>query len=119
MALFPSVIELSSLDGTNGFKLSGAAAYDFSGFPVVSAGDINGDGIGDLIIGAEGSDPHGDYSGMWCSAAPPASPPTSSCRASTAATVSSSAAWPQATSPGSRPHPPATSTVTASPTSSS
>jgi Ca2+-binding RTX toxin-like protein len=57
------VIELSSLDGTNGFKLSGVNAYDISGFSVASAGDVNGDGFGDLIIGAPGADPNGDPSG--------------------------------------------------------
>ena len=52
---FPSNIDLSTLNGTNGFKISGVAAFDDSGFSVASAGDINGDGIDDLIIGAPGS----------------------------------------------------------------
>ena len=47
----------------NGFKLSGAAADDHSGFSVASAGDVNGDGFADLIVGAYGADPHGGYSG--------------------------------------------------------
>ena len=45
-------LDLSALDGTNGFRLSGAAAYDRSGFAVSTAGDVNGDGIDDLLIGA-------------------------------------------------------------------
>jgi len=45
-------LNLSALTGTNGFKISGAAAGDFSGFAVSNAGDVNGDGIADLIIGA-------------------------------------------------------------------
>ncbi len=49
---FAANLDLSSLDGSNGFKLSGGASYDFSGGSVASAGDVNGDGIGDLIIGA-------------------------------------------------------------------
>src|SRR5215211_3941913 len=63
MALFPSAIDLASLDGSNGFKLSGEAAQDFSGRSVASAGDLNGDGFADLIIGAYGADPHGSNSG--------------------------------------------------------
>ena len=60
---FAANLDLSSLDGTNGFKLSGVAAYDFSGFSVASAGDVNGDGFADLIVGAYGADPHGSNSG--------------------------------------------------------
>lgn len=41
MAQYPAVIELSSLDGSNGFRISGEAAYDFSGISVASAGDVN------------------------------------------------------------------------------
>ena len=40
----PGQIDLASLDGTNGFKIS-------AGNTVNQAGDINGDGINDLIIG--------------------------------------------------------------------
>ncbi len=54
---------LSSLSGANGFKLAGLAAYDRSGTSVASAGDINGDGYDDLIIGAPNADPHGGNSG--------------------------------------------------------
>ena len=54
------VLDLSMLDGTNGFTLTGIDAYDRSGFSVSSAGDVNGDGYDDLIIGASGADPNGD-----------------------------------------------------------
>jgi hypothetical protein len=60
---FAPVFELSTLDGSNGFKLSGGAAYDLSGFSVSDAGDVNGDGFGDLIIGALAADPNGEASG--------------------------------------------------------
>ena len=55
-------LELSSLDGSNGFALNGLVSNDLSGYSVSNAGDINGDGIDDLIIGAPGADPNGNYS---------------------------------------------------------
>ena len=57
---FASAIELNSLDGTTGFRLDGVAADDFSGISVSGAGDVNGDGFQDLIIGAEGADSNGN-----------------------------------------------------------
>ena len=59
----PPNIDLSSLDGTTGFKLSGVAAGDQSGFSVTSAGDVNGDGFADVTVGARRADPHGNNSG--------------------------------------------------------
>jgi len=56
-------LELSSLDGTNGFKIYGAEAYDSSGSAVSAAGDINGDGIDDVIIGAPNASRVSGYSG--------------------------------------------------------
>jgi hypothetical protein len=60
---FAANLNLSTLNGSNGFKLSGGAASDFSGHSVSAAGDVNRDGFGDLIIGAVGADPNGSYSG--------------------------------------------------------
>ncbi|MEH2058871.1 MAG: hypothetical protein V7K97_22490 [Nostoc sp.] len=54
--------KLSFLNGTNGFAINGIAAYDFSGGSVSNAGDINNDGIDDLIIGASSADPNGNQS---------------------------------------------------------
>ncbi|WP_297326066.1 integrin alpha, partial [Nitrosomonas sp.] len=58
-----TAINLSSLDGSNGFRLDGTAADDFSGRPVSSAGDVNGDGLDDVIVGARSADSNGYYSG--------------------------------------------------------
>jgi hypothetical protein len=43
----------------NGFRIDGAAAGDQSGRSVAPAGNVNGDGAGDLIIGAPGAGPGG------------------------------------------------------------
>jgi Ca2+-binding RTX toxin-like protein len=60
---FGANIDLSALDGTNGFKLSGVTSGDTTGKSVASAGDVNGDGYDDVIIGASQADPHGANSG--------------------------------------------------------
>ncbi|MEQ8464997.1 DUF4347 domain-containing protein [Coleofasciculus sp. E1-EBD-02] len=52
-------LELSNLDGSNGFVLNGVDEDDYSGHSLSGAGDINGDGIDDLIIGANRADPDG------------------------------------------------------------
>ncbi|MEM9271740.1 MAG: cadherin-like domain-containing protein [Cyanobacteria bacterium P01_F01_bin.143] len=55
----PSIsVELSSLGGKNGFVINGIDRDDFSGWSVSNAGDFNGDGTDDLIIGARGADPN-------------------------------------------------------------
>ena len=56
---FSASLDLSNLDGSNGFVISGIDANDFSGRSVSSAGDVNGDGIDDLIIGAYRADANG------------------------------------------------------------
>jgi Ca2+-binding RTX toxin-like protein len=59
-------VELSEIqlgDNEDGFVINGVAAFDKSGTSVSSAGDVNGDGFDDLIIGAQSDDPNGDASG--------------------------------------------------------
>ncbi len=60
---FDKSLNLSKLNGSNGFRLNGVAEDDATGYSVSSAGDVNGDGLGDLIIGASRADPSGDSSG--------------------------------------------------------
>ena len=56
---FPDPLLLSSLDGSNGFRIVGAAAGDNAGRSVGGAGDVNGDGIPDIVVGAQNANPHG------------------------------------------------------------
>lgn len=60
---FASILDVSTLDGSNGFRLAGASTGDATGEAVSAAGDINGDGFGDIIIGAGSAGPNGDGSG--------------------------------------------------------
>ena len=54
---FPAAIDLVNVAaGIGGFVVHGADADDQSGSSVSSAGDINGDGFDDLIIGAYRAD---------------------------------------------------------------
>src|SRR5919199_369311 len=57
--MFGPTFNLSELNGSNGFAINGIATPDYSGRSVSSAGDVNGDGIDDLIIGAKYADPNG------------------------------------------------------------
>jgi hypothetical protein len=51
------------LDDPSGFVINGVAEGDLSGTSVSGAGDVNGDGLDDLIIGASHDDPNGSNSG--------------------------------------------------------
>jgi hypothetical protein len=58
-----SAINLSAIadasNPTGGFVINGEAALDFSGWSVSCAGDVNGDGLDDLIVSAFFADPNG------------------------------------------------------------
>ena len=56
--MFEPTFNLSDLNGSNGFAINGIGAFDRSG-SVSSAGDVNGDGFDDVIIGAAFADPNG------------------------------------------------------------
>jgi hypothetical protein len=60
---FEATLNLSSLNGSNGFRLAGVAEGDQTGRSVSSAGDFNGDGFADVLIGAAGADANGVDSG--------------------------------------------------------
>jgi len=49
---FASNFDINSLNGNNGFKIAGLNSVNNLGTNVSDAGDINGDGISDLIVGA-------------------------------------------------------------------
>jgi Ca2+-binding RTX toxin-like protein len=56
-------LDLIELDGTNGFKVVGAAPGDAVGWSVALGPDLNHDGFADLVIGAPGTDFNGTDSG--------------------------------------------------------
>jgi VCBS repeat-containing protein len=49
---FPAVLDLATLAAGDGFKIQGDANYDHAGSSVSSAGDVNGDGYDDLLVGS-------------------------------------------------------------------
>lgn len=59
---FTAGLDLSALDSTDGFRLDGIDGSDRSGRSVSGAGDVDGDGFADLIIGAYRADPNGNSS---------------------------------------------------------
>lgn len=50
---FDDPLNLRTLDPGDGFKIIGAETYDYVGSSLAAAGDVNGDGFADVIIGAE------------------------------------------------------------------
>ena len=54
------LLDLASLDGTNGIRFEGIAADDLTGCSVSGAGDVDGDGYNDLLFGAYRASPLGE-----------------------------------------------------------
>ncbi len=55
---FAATLDLTSLDGSNGFRILGAVQFDRTGEHVAGAGDFNGDGFDDLLV-------QGDFVGTY------------------------------------------------------
>lgn len=49
---FPAIIDVTTVNGQNGFQINGALPYDQIGGFINGVGDVNGDGIEDMLIGA-------------------------------------------------------------------
>ena len=56
-----NLLSTDDLDGSNGVIVKGIDAYDSSGYSVSNAGDVNGDGFDDVVIGA----PFAEYSDFY------------------------------------------------------
>ena len=66
-----------SMNSTADVFLTGAAASDWFGVSISTAGDVNGDGYSDVIVGAPNNDAGGNDAGrayLYLSSAPPAKP---------------------------------------------
>jgi hypothetical protein len=59
-AASPPVDLADVAEGAGGFVINGIDPFDYSGSSVSGAGDVNGDGLADVIVGAHEADPAGE-----------------------------------------------------------
>ena len=59
---FPADFPLATLTGANGFKITGESTHDYAGRAVL-AGDVNGDGLADVLVGAIGLEAQNEFRG--------------------------------------------------------
>lgn len=71
----PEFVELAALNGVNGFAIHGAGANDGLGGQVSGAGDVNGDGLEDVIVSAANADAGGGAAFVVYGVTPPAGVP--------------------------------------------
>ena len=60
---FTATLDLTALNGANGFRINGANNNDYFGHSISTAGDVNGDGFSDILLSAPGADEGGSNRG--------------------------------------------------------
>ncbi|HYE46397.1 MAG TPA: hypothetical protein VEA44_11570 [Caulobacter sp.] len=63
MADFPAVIDVGAMGAATGFRIDGPEPGSYFGWSAASAGDVNGDGLLDFVIGSRTADAPGVNSG--------------------------------------------------------
>jgi hypothetical protein len=54
MSTYGAEFQLSTMTAQDGVRINGENEWDYAGTSVSSAGDINGDGFADVIVGTGG-----------------------------------------------------------------
>ncbi len=55
----PVTVAALNVNGAEGFVIAGARENDRAGFGLAASGDVDGDGLGDIVLGARFAIPHG------------------------------------------------------------